>query len=663
MIKLSLQDSSKTKPTPMKIKNIVYSLFLSIFLIQGYAQKATVAKADKSYDRYAYVDAIDNYEKVAEKGYQQEKMFQKLGNSYYFRAELPQALKWYTQLFTLYPNQEPEYFYRYAQTLKSTGDYAQADQMLEQFNQKTGSDKRGILFKENKNYLEEIKANSGRFQVVDAGVNSAFSDYGSSFSGNKLVFASARDTGGVSKKVFKWTNKSFTNLYWSEMQPDGEMGTPERFERKINSKFNESTPVFTQDGQTMYFTRNNFIEGKRGRDANKNTLLKLYKATLDKEGQWSNVTELPFNSNQYSVAHPALSADGKMLYFASDMPGTLGQSDLFRVRINADGTYGTPENLGSEINTEGRETFPFISDDNDLYFASDGRPGLGGLDVFVAKIEVDQSFYGIQNVGEPINSKQDDFAFLINSKNRNGFFTSNREGGKGYDDIYRFVENRKLTCEQTLSGLVTDLDTKEIVSNAKMSLFDANFKPLEVTQSDAQGHYSFGVDCGKTYYVRAEKDEYQTKESSTKTKVYSGNKDFSVVLERRIKPIGVGTDLAKTLDIPIIYFDLDQSLIRKDASFELSKVLAVLQQYPEMKLEVRSHTDSRQTAKYNDKLSENRAKATVEWLVKNGVNSVRLIGKGYGETRLLNHCSDGIKCTEEEHQINRRSEFIIVSMQ
>lgn len=646
----------------MKIRNIVYSLFLSAFFLQGFSQKTTVSRAEKDYDRFAYVDAIDNYEKVAEKGYQDEKMFQKLGNAYYFKAELPQALKWYDQLFAVYPNQEPEYFYRYSQALKSTGDYVKADQILEQFNQKTGNDKRGILFKENRNYLEEIKANSSRFQVVDAGVNSKFSDYGSSFFGTKLVFASARDTGGVSKKVFKWTNKSFTNLYWSEMKPDGEMGTPERFERKINSKFNESTPVFTKDGQTMYFTRNNFLEGKRGKDANKNTLLKLYKATIDKEGEWRNVTELPFNSNNYSVAHPALSVDEKTLYFASDMTGTLGQSDLFKVKINEDGTYGVPENLGPEINTEGRETFPFVSNDNELYFASDGRPGLGGLDVFVAKIEVDQSFYGIQNVGEPINSKQDDFAFLIDSKNRNGFFTSNREGGKGYDDIYRFVENKKLICEQTLTGLVTDLDSGQILPNAKISLFDKNFKPLQVMQTDEQGRYSFPVDCGKTYYVRGEKEEYQTKEASVTTKISSGSKDFPLVLERRIKPIAVGTDLAKTLDIPLIYFDLDKSFIRKDAAYELAKVLEVMRQYPEMKIEVRSHTDSRQTAKYNKILSDKRAKSTVDWLVKNGINSVRLIGNGFGESQLVNHCAEGVKCSEEEHQANRRSEFIIVSM-
>ena len=646
----------------MKIKTTLYSLFILLLLTSGYAQKKTVAKADVNYDRYAYVDAIVNYEKVAAKGYQDEKMFQKLGNAYYFKAELPQASKWYEQLFTLYPNQEAEYYYRYSQTLKATGDYKKSDQMLEQFNLKSGNDKRGILFKENKNYLEEIKANSGRFQVVDAGVNSAFSDYGSSFLGDKLVFASARDTGGVSKKVFKWTNKSFTNLYASEMKPDGEMGIPERFVRTINSKFNESTPIFTQDGKTMYFTRNNYLEGKRGRDSSKNTLLKLYKATLDTEGEWSNVTELPFNSNEYSVAHPALSQDEKTLYFASDMPGTLGQSDLFSVKINQDGTYGTPENLGPEINTEGRETFPFVSEENELFFASDGRPGLGGLDIFVAKKEVDESFYGIQNVGEPINSNQDDFAFLINKK-RNGFFTSNREGGKGYDDIYRFVEYKKLICDQMLSGLITDQETKEIVSNAKMSLFDSNFKPLQVAQTDAQGRYSFAVDCGKTYYVRAEKEDYQTKEGSVRSKSFSSSKDYSMELERRIKPITVGTDLAKTLDIPMIYFDLDKSYIRKDASYELAKVLTVMQQYPAMKIEVRSHTDSRQTAAYNEKLSDRRAKATVAWLVKNGINSARLIGKGYGESQLVNPCSDGVKCSEEEHQANRRSEFIIVSMQ
>lgn len=644
----------------MKIKNFFYSTVLLVIAVQAYGQK-DVAAGDKKYDNYSYIDAIATYERVAEKGYKDEKMFQKLGNAFYFNAELIKAERWYTELFAMNHEQEPEYFYRYSQSLKAVGNYTKANEMLEEFNKRLGYDQRGQLYVVQRNYQEEIKANSGRYEIADAGVNSEYSDYGSALINGNLVFASARDTGGVSKKVFKWTNKSFTNLYSAAILPAGEMGKPERFSKNINSKFNESTPVFTQDGQTMYFTRNNFLDGKRRNDAKKITLLKLYKASLE-EGNWVNVTELPFNSDEYSIAHPALSTDGQTLYFASDMPGTLGQSDLFFVKINSDGTYSSPQNLGKGINTEGRETFPFISADNELYFASDGRPGLGGLDVFVSKINEDSSYGEVQNVGAPINGGQDDFAMMIDSENHNGFFTSNREGGNGYDDIYRFTEIRKLNCEQTLTGDIKDSETLAFLEGAKVVLLDSQFKIVKETVADANGKYTFPVECGKTYYVRAEKDSYETKEAKAIIEKTAGTTEVSVQLVKRIKPIDVGTDLAKTLDIPIIYFDLDKSVIRKDAAFELEKVLAVMQQYPKMKIDVRSHTDSRQTHEYNAQLSDKRAKATMAWLIKNGIDTKRLTGKGYGETQLVNHCADGVKCTGAEHQANRRSEFIIVSM-
>lgn len=644
----------------MKIKNFFYSSVLLMIAVHAFGQKE-VATGDKKYDNYSYIDAIATYERVAEKGYKDEKMFQKLGNAFYFNAELIKAEKWYTELFAMNYEQEPEYFYRYSQSLKAVGNYTKANEMLEEFNKRLGYDQRGQLYVAQRNYQEEIKANSGRYEIADAGVNSEYSDYGSALINGNLVFASARDTGGVSKKVFKWTNKSFTNLYSAAIMPAGEMGKPERFSKKINSKFNESSPVFTQDGQTMYFTRNNYLEGKRGNDAKKITLLKLYKATLE-EGNWVNVTELPFNSDEYSIAHPALSADEQRLYFASDMPGTLGQSDLFFVKINSDGTFSTPQNLGKAINTEGRETFPFVSADNELYFASDGRPGLGGLDVFVSKINDDGSYGDVQNVGAPINGGQDDFAMMIDSKNKNGYFTSNRDGGHGYDDIYRFTEIRKLNCEQTLAGDINDSETLTFLGGTKVTLLDSQFKIIKETVADANGKYVFEVDCGKTYYVRAEKDSYETKEAKATIARATGKTELALQLTKRIKPIDVGTDLAKTLDIPIIYFDLDKSVIRKDAAFELEKVLAVMQQYPEMKIDVRSHTDSRQTQEYNAKLSDKRAKATIAWLIKNGIDTKRLTGKGYGETQLVNHCADGVKCTGAEHQANRRSEFIIVSM-
>ena len=646
----------------MKIKHIVSSIFLALIALKGNAQTASQNKADKDYTQYAYIDAIGTYERVAEKGYKDETMFRRLGNAYYFNGELIKAAKWYDALFEMNAEQEPEYYYRYAQTLKAMGDYAKADKILEAFNKKTATDKRGILFENNKNYLEQIKANSGRFEIANAGINSKQTDYGSAYYSNKIVFASARDTGGVSRKTFKWTNKAFTNLYLAELKADGTLGEPERFQKKINSKFNESTPVFTKDGKTMYFTRNNYLKGKRGRDDQKITLLKLYKAEFIKD-KWTNITELPFNSNQYSTAHPVLSNDEKKLYFASDMSGTLGQSDLYSVTINDDKTFGKPENLGPAINTEGRETFPFIAADNQLYFASDGRPGLGGLDVFVSTIKNDGTFTAVQNVGAPINSKQDDFAFIINSDTSNGFFSSNREGGIGNDDIYKITETRKLLCEQKLKATIVDLETNKILDNAKVTLLDEQFKVIDEVVTQAAGSYTFKVECTKKYYVRATKEDYETKEVPVTIIGEAGETSVVVALEKRIKPIGVGTDLAKTLNIPIIYFDLDKSFIRKDAAFELEKILAVMKQYPKMKIDVRSHTDSRQTAEYNIALSNRRAKATVQWLTKNGIASNRLTGKGYGESQLINNCADGVSCTEAEHQLNRRSEFIIISIE
>ena len=645
----------------MKIKNLGYTALLFMLVLTATAQKTKITDADKKYDKYEFIDAIQVYEKVAEKGYKDEKMFQRLANAYYFNAELTKAVKWYDQLFAMNAEQEPEYFYRYAQSLKSEGNYKKADEMLEKFNKKISTDKRGILFESNKDYLEDIKVNSNRYEVTDAGINSKMSDYGSTIFNDKIVFASARDTGGVSKKTFKWTNKSFTNLYTAALLPDGTVGKPERFQKNINSKFNESTPVFTKDGKTMYFTRNNYNDGKRGNNEKKITLLKLYKATFIDE-KWQDIKELPFNSDQYSVAHPTLSIDEKTLYFASDMPGTFGQSDLFKININQDGTFGKPENLGVGINTEGRETFPFISENNELYFASDGRPGLGGLDIFVSKINEDSSFGKVENIGEPINTKQDDFAFIIR-KDRNGFFSSNRENGTGLDDIYRFTETKKLECKQLLAGTVTDSKTGELLSESKIILLDEQFNTIAEVNSDSKGNYSFAdVDCGKKYHIRVSKTDYETQEKPVNINPASGETSLPIQLEKRIKPITVGTDLAKTLEIPIIYFDLDKATIKKESAFQLEKIIQVLQQYPNLKLEIRSHTDSRQTAKYNQVLSDKRAKSTMKWLIENGIASNRLTGKGYGETQLVNQCSDDVKCTEEEHQLNRRSEFIIISM-
>jgi len=284
------------------------------------------------------------------------------------------------------------------------------------------------------------------------------------------------------------------------------------------------------------------------------------------------------------------------------------------------------------------------------------------LDVFVSKIAKDGTLGKIENLGADINSPKDDFAYLVDTKSRRGFFTSNRDGGHGYDDIYKFLETKKIVCEQKLFGQITDIDSKEVLPNAKVSLFDKKFNNLTSVTSDDQGNYSFEVECGKTYYVRAEKPEYNTKEEKVTVGDDNGKTELNIALEKITCKVAVGDDLGKCFGIKMIYFDLDKSNIRTEAALDLEKILDVLKQYPNMKLDIRSHTDSRASFKYNEALSDRRAKSTIAWLIQNGVNTNRLIGKGYGEYQLVNKCADDVKCSEEEHQMNRRSEFIITDL-
>ncbi|MBF4516940.1 OmpA family protein [Flavobacterium sp. ANB] len=640
----------------MKSYIFYYLAIVSVFSVNSFGQQSKINSADKSYDRYAYIDAIKVYEKVAEKGYKSEDLFKKLGNSYYFNSEYEAAAKWYGELFAMNTAVGPEYYYRYAQSLKSSGQLDKSTKLMAEFNDKFKDDNRGKLFKEDVNYLEQIKLNSGRYKIEDAGINSKYSDYSTSVSNNKVYFASARDTGNFSKRKHKWTGEYFTNLYIADV----DSVKVEKFKTVLNSKFHEAAAVFTKDGKTVYFTRNNYVNGKKGKDDKKNTLVKIYKASLE-NGNWTNITALPFNSDNYSTAHPALSPDEKTLYFASDMPGTLGQSDIYKVSINSSGGYGTPINLGKPINTEGRETFPFITSENEIYFASDGHPGLGGLDVFVAKLDNDGTVKSIYNVGNDINSSKDDFAYSIDPISRKGYFSSNKDGGKGSDDIYKFLETKKLKCIQELNGIITDAETGIILPQTKVTLFENEIQKNS-TISDFAGSYSFPVECGTTYNVRAEKTDYTTKEVNIFIGKLTGKTSLPIALDNSKCKVTIGDDLGKCFGIKMIYFDLDKSNIRPEAAVDLEKILEVLQENPTMKIDIRSHTDSRQTRDYNEALSGRRANATIKWLINNGIDVSRLTAKGYGETQLLNGCVDGVKCTEEQHQINRRSEFIITAL-
>lgn len=650
----------------MKNRLVFFAFFALVSCGISTAQNKKVDKANNKYANYNYIDAIKNYERVASRGYKSQDMLQKLGDSYYYKGDLTNAAKWYGELFTLSKEITPEYYYRYAQALKSVKDYTKADELMAIFNQKSGNDQRAKLAAAQKDYLAVIKKNSGRCTLENAGINTKYSDYGAAYFDKKLVFTSARDTGTFFKRKHTWTGESFTDMYIADIGEQGVLSNAKRYDAGLNTKVNESTCAFTKDGKTIYFTRNSFLD-KREKNTSGSTLLKIYTAKFE-NGKWSSIKELPFNSNDYQTAHPCLSADEKTLYFVSDMPGTKGSSDIFKVAINNDGTFGTPTNLGDVINTEGRESFPMITSEGELYFASDGHPGLGGLDVYYAQVQKDGMFKRVHNLGEPINSPNDDFAFLINEKDRTGYVSSNREGGIGNDDIYRFKEiSRIVDCQQAINGIVTDRENGNPLAGVSVVLQDQNFKVIKVIKTDEAGKFDFGVqDCETKFYINSALPEYNTLDTPVMTANETGVTFVPVALEQIVKPVEKGNDLAKVVNLNKIYFDLDKANIRRDAAIELANILEIMNEYPNMEVDVRAHTDCRQTAKYNAALSDRRAKSIIAWLIEKGIAASRLTGRGYGESQLVNDCAceptNKSKCTEEQHQANRRSEFIIIKL-
>tara|TARA_R110002012_G_scaffold255578_1_gene435577 strand:+ start:3769 stop:5664 length:1896 start_codon:yes stop_codon:yes gene_type:complete len=619
------------------------------------SQKKDIAKANKEFDKFAYIDAREIYLKVVEDGYESAEIFKKLGDTYYFNSDYTNAAKWYDKLVNQFPDQtEAEYYYRAAQSLKSLGKYTESDALMNDYISKGG---KGLVIKtyeDDPNYLKSTVFKSRDFTLDKVGINSSTSDFGASFYGkDNIVYASASRTDGT--KVYEWTNQPFLDLFIAERDSTGQLSNSMPLGGDINTPYHESSTAFTKDGMTVYFTRNNFLDGKKGKDKNKTIRLKLYKATKTGEYNWTNIVELPFNSKEYSVAHPALSPDGKRLYFSSDMPGTNGMSDLWYVDILGNDKYGVPVNLGPEINTEARESFPFISENNNLYFSSDGRSGLGGYDIFVTPLDKDGKPGKITNLGSPTNSAKDDFGFIINENDRIGYVTSNRGGDRGSidDDIYLVKE----ICSITIQGKVFDKETKDPLPGAQVSLLDENNQLVSQTTAENDGTYSFVGDCGTQYTVRGVKEGYRPYEKIIETPMLSGIVDVPLPLER-IGPCPPN-DLGCKLNLQPIYFDFDKSNIRPDAEIELAKILAAMREYPELIIHIESHTDSRGNDNYNMALSERRAQSTLKWLVGKGIDANRLTAKGYGESQLVNQCSNGVPCTSEEHQLNRRSMFII----
>jgi outer membrane protein OmpA-like peptidoglycan-associated protein/TPR repeat protein len=612
--------------------------------------------ADKFFDNYAYIKAAELYQEAVDKGKENEHVLTRLGDCYYNNSESEQAAIWYKKALEEYPSDvSSEHIYKYIQTQRSLKNYEEADKWLEKFKEKQTDDSRSRKANDNNlGQYEKLASTVGTSVKVDnLEINSNFSDFGSFINGNTMYFASARDT---KNEIYKWNDEPYLDLYQgtiSKVDDKKEVSDVKKlsFEGVQKKNLHTADAILTNDGNTMYFSRMNVGKRNRARMDKEGTVqLKIYKATLI-DSTWSNIEELPINNDAFSTYHPALSPDNKTLYFTSDRDGGLGQTDIYKVEINGDNTYGEVYNLGPKINTEGREGFPFIAKDSTLYFSSDGFLNLGLLDIYKSDYIKDQNAE-VVNLGAPFNSGYDDFAYFIDSESNEGYFSSNRLDGKGSDDIYEFTI---FECIQKVEGVARNSKTLEPLPMTTVQLIDESGKIVGEITTNELGEYTYDLDCNRTYKILGSKPDFKDALIALET-----TDEFEKVHQADLLLIPLIND--NEIVINPIFFNFDKWDIRPDAAYELENIVSVMREHPNMVINIESYTDSRGSDSYNMKLSDRRAKSTRDYLYSRKIAQERIPSAiGYGETRLVNDCSNGVKCTEAQHQANRRSRFVIIN--
>ena len=634
----------------MKTKIIFTFIALSSTLL--FSQKKV---ADIFFENYSYVKAAELYEETVKKGDSSEHVLTRLGDSYYNNSDTESAATWYKLALDKYKKVNPEYIYKYIQTQRSLGNYEEADNWLVKFKTIQNDDRRADeLDGSNIALYESLKSKQGvEVKIKNLDINSKYSDFGAFVYNNNMYFASARNT---DNEIYKWNNEPYLDIYSAEVSNSenniDSISNPTsiNIKEKDRDDVHEASVAITNDGNTMYFTRDNVNKkNKPVYDKKGTSHLKIYKATKAQDGSWDQVVELPFNDDIYSTGHPTLSPDNKILYFVSDREGGFGQTDIYQVAIRGD-SYDAPVNLGPKVNTEGREMFPFVAKDSTLYFSSDGYLNLGLLDIFKTNILKDEEAE-VENMGAPYNSGFDDFAYFVDSDTQKGYFSSNRADGKGGDDIYGFTAQ---PCKQMITGTVRDSKLLTPIPMATVQLIDESGKIVKEVTSDENGLYEMKADCSQKYKVLGMKADYKDDLQDVETTDVTGEEH---VVDLNLIPLINDNEIV----INPIFFDFDKWGIRADAAYELENIVSVMRAHPNMVIKIESHTDSRGGDNYNLKLSDRRAKSTQEYLYSRGIANERIESAiGYGETRLVNKCSNGVKCTAEEHQENRRSKFIIL---
>lgn len=646
-------------------------------------------KAERSYYSLSYAKSIKRYKKVLALKPNETEATLRIADSYRRVNDLENASKWYQEADKEGVLTDKEDQLNYAQVLSSLGEYEEADKWFLLHGE---SGKMSELVKNRRMAIDNIETyykDSMAYFVDITEFNSEQSDFGPAYMENGVVFASARPSKGLFKPKYSWDNSNFLDMFYVEKG-----GKPEKIQRGLNTRYHEGPASFFQNDEKVIFTRNNYHKGKSGESKDGINKLKLFFSEKSENGKkWCPPTELPFNSDDYSVGHPTVTSDGRTIYFASDMPGGYGGSDIYMSELQGE-KWSTPQNMGDVINTPGNEFFPFVHNDETLFYSSDGMPGIGGLDVFEVAVKNPGT---PKNIGYPVNTTKDDFGLILSSDGRSGYLSSNRETGEGHDDIYYFekyfydVKVILVHAEtgELLEGKISSIikGTENVIS-ATESGSEITFRVLRGYDLDLNGSkegFEGKVDILKTtdlpkemtetYVVKLPlmpmeeeevelvKDIILVKNNGVNTQVFTLNdqpEEFDGDLETLKKKLSSeDIKIGKVYEYRNIYYDFDKYNIREDAAKELDNVLGLLKEYPEMQIELRSHTDIRGTNQYNDVLADNRAKSARSYLIENGVEKDRISIKSYGEKSLYYDCAGN--CDEVKHQSNRRTEIKIIS--
>jgi outer membrane protein OmpA-like peptidoglycan-associated protein len=737
------------------MKQITILFFVLFILVSNLSKSQSLfqKKADQLYNELAYIEAIDYYKNLVKSDSPSEMNMRRLAECHFKIYDFKNAETAYKNLLAKFNvNASEDDLINYLQCLKYNENYSEADNVLKLIETKR---KENIILKNHnkkKLYYKELKEDSVNYLIKNVDqINTEYSEFSPVFFKNNkmMMYASNRRNTSAKNKTFAWDDSYFIDMYTSNKIDSLKFKPSVAMAKKISGNYHDGPAGLSSDEKTIYITKSNTLEktikGKKVNIIN----LKLYIYTKDSLGNLSNPISFPYNSDDYSLGHASLTKDGKRIYFVSDMPGGFGQTDLYYSEYK-NGAWDKPINLGPAINTEGREMFPTVFEDGTLFFSTDGRAGLGGLDLYFAVPEMDL-YFEPQNLGYPLNSNFDDFGLSLNTDFKTGYLSSNRPGGKGKDDIYYFRSKEPL-LKVTLQGITYDENTKDVISNARVFLMDENLNILDSTLSNEKGEYSFYIkDSNAKYKIGAKKrpiyydrlmdvppltsqnnkldiglfpkykmvctvKDLKTGEllqgvkstfvdnKTKKETVYSTDmngkfegiikgkkvgdtldlsikfekegyitveKNFNIILDENtivdlkesIQKLEIGADIAKVIEVKPIYFDLAKWNIRPDAAKELDKIVKVMNENPTMTIELGSHTDCRSSKTSNLSLSDKRAKASAAYIVSKGIDKNRIVGKGYGESKLINGCAcEGpVKstCSEEEHQANRRTEFII----